>query len=163
MAASACFRPWRLLFHFLLLSLSLFECACLLVPVPRWPLVLCFVISRDQDSPVVLSGLPRAVCTSGTVPDAIVPAKFVVSVFQATRLCRLPDWQCQHPLVFGVFLLHFLLLLLPFSSVLVCSCLCLGGLWLDVWRFHAIRAIPLHSLGCLKLFACLSLFQMQSC
>ena len=120
------------------------------------------VLSRDRGSPLVLSELPTACRLPGPAGKAVVPAKFVVSVFCATRPCRLPSGQCLPPLVFGVFSFFSCSFLLLFSHVLACSCLCAGDLWLVVWCFHATGALPLCSLGCLLLGACPALRRRQS-
>ena len=103
---------------FLLLSPSLLGCAPLLVPVRWWPVVCCFCVSRDQGSPLVHSELPTACRLPGPAPKAVVPTRFVVSVFHVTRPCRLPDGQCWPPLVFGVFCFISSSFLVPFSGVL---------------------------------------------
>ena len=100
----------------------------------------------------MLSELPTACRLPGPAPKAVVPARFVVSVFHMTRPCRMAGAQCVLPLAFGVcsaFSCSFLLLL--FSGVLPCSRLCVGGLWSVVLCFQLTRARPLCFLAAFSL------------
>jgi hypothetical protein len=139
------------------LSLSLLKCVPLLVPVNRWPVVWCLVLSRDQGAPLMLSRLPTAVCTSGPVPNAVVPVKFVVSVFQATMSCRLPHWRCLPPLVFGFFCFiscSFLLLSQVCASARACRSVACGLVFVAFTRPGLSRCTLWAACRCLHFWPC---------